>query len=621
MRGLERSRLHSNGDTLFFLTRAILRRPPLRILLLFTIAALGLTPAWAWAQATAPTPNAVLSLAVAPGAPNQVLAGVLNSPQPAAIYRSIDGGVAWNNATPGLPANISITSITFDPRNARAAYAADGGGGLIFRSQDGGATWSEIPGFRALLSANSAVGVLYATVENNRTVIYAGTRFDGVFRSEDGGGAWQQLDAGLVGEARRIRSLAAFEDALYAGTHDGLYRLVQGATAWEAVADFPANDIVFSLLADGATLYAGTSSFLYAGGANRAWERAPNSPSTVFYALVSSGRLLVAATDNGLWVGSGDAWALATVGGAGYSAPVYALANTPRAPRTIYAGTADAWVLRSDDEGLTFAGVASLGPLDVAAALATATPTPTLTPTPTNTATPTLTPTDTATPTPSPTATATPTPTVTRTPTPTRTAVPTRTPTATRTTTPISIGLEPTATATETPAIPPTPTAAEAAAEAAVEAAGTPAAATPDDSRSQVKGAGALAADALQRASRPEEAATATAAAALPGLEPTQAASLSLPTPTAPAAPTATPAPPTATATLPPPTHTAAPTATATNTATPAPTSTPTATPIPIDVLAEVNARLPALFLGAIAVLGLVVMAAGVSILRGPRDI
>jgi hypothetical protein len=61
---------------------------------------------------------------------------------------------------------------------------------------------------------------------------------------------------------------------------------------------------------------------------------------------------------------------------------VYALANTARAPRTIYAGTADAWVLRSDDEGLTFASVSAMPPLDVRAALATATPTPTFTPTP-----------------------------------------------------------------------------------------------------------------------------------------------------------------------------------------------------------------------------------------------
>jgi hypothetical protein len=38
-------------------------------------------------------------------------------------------------------------------------------------------------------------------------------------------------------------------------------------------------------------------------------------------------------------------------------------------------------------------------------------------------------------------------------------------------------------------------------------------------------------------------------------------------------------------------------------------------------VLAEVNARLPVLLLGVMAALSLVVVAAGVAILRGPRDI
>ena len=95
------------------------------------------------AQGSAPTPNAVLSLAVAPGAPNQLLAGVLNSPQPAGVYLSTDGAVAWVNSTPGLPANISFAAVAFDPRNARIAYAADGGSGFLFRSIDGGATWTE----------------------------------------------------------------------------------------------------------------------------------------------------------------------------------------------------------------------------------------------------------------------------------------------------------------------------------------------------------------------------------------------------------------------------------------------------------------------------------------------
>ena len=169
------------------------------------------------AQGSAPTANAVLSLAVAPGAPNQLLAGVLNSPQPAGIYLSTDGAVAWVNSTPGTPANISFAAVAFDPRNARIAYAADGGSGFLFRSIDGGATWTELDGFKELLSPTSAVGELYTTVEAGRAVVYAGTRFDGVLRSVDEGATWTRLDAGLAGDARRIRELVTYNDDLYAG--------------------------------------------------------------------------------------------------------------------------------------------------------------------------------------------------------------------------------------------------------------------------------------------------------------------------------------------------------------------------------------------------------------------
>jgi hypothetical protein len=42
---------------------------------------------------------------------------------------------------------------------------------------------------------------------------------------------------------------------------------------------------------------------------------------------------------------------------------------------------------------------------------------------------------------------------------------------------------------------------------------------------------------------------------------------------------------------------------------------------VPIDVVAEVRTRLPVLFAGAALVMLFVIVAAGVSIVRGPRDI
>ncbi|PJF45520.1 MAG: hypothetical protein CUN48_18470 [Candidatus Thermofonsia Clade 3 bacterium] len=92
-------------------------------------------------------------------------------------------------------------------------------------------------------------------------------------------------------------------------------------------------------------------------------------------------------------------------------------------------------------------------------------------------------------------------------------------------------------------------------------------------------------------------------------------------TPVLAASPTATP---TATSPSEAPSSVGAATMEATAPVTPTPLSvsaTPEAAVTPIDVIAELNARLPAILMGAIVVFGLVVLAAGVSILRGPRDI
>jgi len=560
------------------------------------------------APGAAPSPNAVLSLAVAPGAPNQVLAGVLNSPQPAGVYLSTDGAVTWVNATPGLPANISFAAVAFDPRNARIGYAADGGSGFLYRSIDGGATWTELTSFRNLLSATSAVGELYTTVEAGRAVVYAGTRFDGVLRSADEGETWTRLDAGLTGDARRIRELTNYGGDLYAGTHNGVHRLPAGSVVWEQVTGFPDQGIVYSLWAAENELYAGTTAALYTSADGAAWSRVAAAPATVYYDIAGSGRLLVLGTETGLWVGAGDAWERAAVDGAPYTAPVYALANTPRAPRTIYAGTAGAWVLRSDDEGRTFASVGAMPPLDVRAALATATPTPTLTPTPTDTPTPTHTATPTFTPTTTPTPTETPIPTSTATPTHTPTPTFTRTPRATAT-----AALTATATVTATSAL--TLVAPTATAVSLAEV-------TPEATAVHLND---LVAEEVRSLGR-----TVAQGRPLPLVQPTR----TLPTPEPPVAlPTSTPVstvepagpaiglPLSAATAEPSPTAPPTATATATEAATATVTPVPTATPIPIDVVKEINARLPIVLFSASFLLLALVIATGLSIIRGPRDI
>jgi hypothetical protein len=555
-----------------------------------------------------PTTNSPLSIAVLPGQPDKVLVGTINSPDPSPIYmfRSTDGAVSWSAAGQGMIPDISIAGIAVDPKNPNLVLAGDGGFGHMFRSKDAGATWEELLNFKALLAENAAVGELYAVEEDGVSVFYASTRYEGVFRSPNGGDIWQKLDAGLIGEARRVREVVWFKDALYAGTHGGLYRMQKAVPTWEFVPALPDTLIVWSLWTLGDTVYAGTGVGLYSSQDGVTWTQAPNFPATTVYDLVDTGTRIVAATDVGVWVGLGDSWQQAAVNGAPYSKVVKALSNTPKAPRTIYAATDEDWVMRSDDEGLNFFPAIAMPPLDVAAALATPTPSPTPSPTPTNTATPTATPTDTATP--------TPTATATNTTVPTDTPIPTDTPT-------------PTPTATETPI----PTEMPTATETATTGGGA--------SQGGLGGIAAATSSAQEPISPTIPLEIPTAAPNEPTLTPTATSgavvSVDVPTPAPPTAtelptalPTDTPTQVVPTATLPPATEVAlvapaSPTATLPPTATPTVTLTPlpTATREPIDVGGLVAVTLPPVFVGAAVLLVFVIVAAGMSLVRGPRDI
>ena len=552
-----------------------------------------------------PTSNAPLSLAVLPGQPDKVLVGTINAPDPVPVYlyRSTDGAVTWAAAGQGMIPNISISGIAVDPKNPNLVLAGDGGFGNMFRSRDGGATWEELPAFKALLAENAAIGELYAVEEAGTSVFYASTRYEGVFRSPNGGDIWQKLDGGLVGEARRVREVVLAKGILYAGTHAGLYRLLPSSSTWEFVPGLPDTLIVWSLWTLGDTIYAGTGQGLYTSQDGLTWTPSPNFPATIVYDVIDTGTRIVAATDVGLWIGLGDVWQQSLLNGTPYGGVVKAVANTPKAPRTIYAATDLDWVIRSDDEGVNFFPATAMPPLDVRAALATPTPTPTNTATPTNTPIPTATPTET--PTPTPTATATDTP------LPTDTPIPTDTPT-------------PTATHTETPLPTVTPTGTETA---------TPGGPTalPQGGLGGMAGATPGSTDGTSPTISLD---IPTVAPTLPpSTEPTPAELLTveLPTPeppTATAAPTDTPAPmlptetPVATqqvAVVPPESPTAIPTPTLTPTVTETPL--PTATREPIDVAEMVAVTLPPVFVGAGVLLVFVIVAAGLSLVRGPRDI
>ena len=414
-----------------------------------------------------PFSNSIIALDASPDDASIVVAGTLNVPVPAGIYRSTDGGHTWSRANADLPPDTSVASIRFDPLDGNRVLAADGGVGNLFISEDGGQTWRQEPSISQVLTPNSGIGRLFTRIEDGQTVFYAGSRYDGVVRSVDGGLSWEWYGEGLTGSALRVRAFVDKDGALYAGTHDGVWRLTPDSRSWQRV-DLPAGIIARGMTILDGRLHVGTfASGLYLSDDGYNWVQDPSFPAgVVIYDLTASGQEVVVGTNVGLWTQSVPDWTRVSVNGAAYTNPVFRLASSSTFVGVTYAGTEQDGVLRTLDSGVTFLSSAHITPLDPAelprapTATPSVSPTATDTPPPTETPIPTETPTVTATHDPNvPTATPTATGTETATPdpnAPTDTPMAACTPTATPdpnvpTDTPTETG---TATATRDPNAP-----------------------------------------------------------------------------------------------------------------------------------------------------------------------
>lgn len=80
----------------------------------------------------------ISSLLVHPAQP-----GVLYAAGRAGVHKSADGGRSWQAMNTGL-ATLNIRSLVMSPRDPNLLYAGTNGSGL-YRSTDGGATWTRVP--------------------------------------------------------------------------------------------------------------------------------------------------------------------------------------------------------------------------------------------------------------------------------------------------------------------------------------------------------------------------------------------------------------------------------------------------------------------------------------------
>lgn len=142
----------------------------------------------------------------------------------------------------------SVQALTLAGKDT--IYAGSFGNG-IFRSSDQGRTWAGVGA-----GVNDPFILTMATGRDG--AIYAGTFRGGVFRSHDEGKSWQPINDGL--KRLEIKALLVTDEAIFAGTSGGAYRLNRAGDKWTIVTTGLDDVLVHALVrsTDG-TLFAGTS--------------------------------------------------------------------------------------------------------------------------------------------------------------------------------------------------------------------------------------------------------------------------------------------------------------------------------------------------------------------------
>ena len=137
------------------------------------------------------------TIAVAPSDSNTVYAASTDS-RISATSNALAGAPTWTRCDKAPLPKRYITQVAVDPASPQAVYATFSGFsgfsdkvGHVFRSLDGGVTWSDISGNLPNIPANDIV-----IDPDLPGVLYVGTDL-GVFASSDSGATWSAFGAGL----------------------------------------------------------------------------------------------------------------------------------------------------------------------------------------------------------------------------------------------------------------------------------------------------------------------------------------------------------------------------------------------------------------------------------------
>lgn len=150
------------------------------------------------------------------------------------IWKSTNSGTTWTALTDELP-QIGVSGIAIDYSNSNTIYIATGDRDAgdttfagIFKSTDGGSTWTNISTIAGVTTAGDLV--IHPT---NNQILWCATN-SGVFKSTNGGSTWTNVQTGNFGKGS-IRLKPNDPTTVYATTNNRFYKSTNTGTSFSVV--------------------------------------------------------------------------------------------------------------------------------------------------------------------------------------------------------------------------------------------------------------------------------------------------------------------------------------------------------------------------------------------------
>lgn len=207
--------------------------------------------------------QAISRVRVHPTDPDVVFVAALGHPygpnKDRGVFRSRDGGVSWTKVL-YVSGDAGAADLIIDRRNPDTLYASIwqvyrtpwkmwGGGGKsgLFKSTDGGDSWTELTGNPGMAAAPvGKIGITVSPLNSDKLWAIVESAEGGVFRSDDAGATWTRTNS-----ERKLRQRAFYYSRIYADPKDedtvyalntGFYKSTDGGETFETTIKVPHGD-------------------------------------------------------------------------------------------------------------------------------------------------------------------------------------------------------------------------------------------------------------------------------------------------------------------------------------------------------------------------------------------